>query len=135
MLVINQNGTQRVNDWYRSVPKKSKEEFGIVKMTVQPLSESQQISGLAGRITVQTVGGLLFLAVWNSKDDDDTLYVTADNSQEMEDGRFFNSFIPSEEFRAFILQWAEANASKAELTELPFDKTVEEDDFVEDTAI
>jgi hypothetical protein len=136
MLVINQNGTQRDNAWYRNFPVKSKEEFGIVKMTVQELSDSQQASGLAGRVTVQTVGGLLFLAIWNSKAGDDTLYVTADNSQEMTDGRFFNSFIPSEEFRAFILQWAEANSSKSETSgSLPFDSTVATDDFEEEEQV
>lgn len=133
MLTINQNGTQRDNAWYRSFATKSKEEFGIVKMTVQELSPLQQASGLAGRVTVQTVGGLLFLAIWNSKAGDDTLYVTADNSQEMEDGRYFNSFIPSEEFRAFLLQWAEANASKSESfgEKLPFDEA----EFAEDPAL
>jgi hypothetical protein len=134
MKVLNQTGTTRDNAWYRNVVTKSAEEYGIIKMTVQELTPAQLNSGLAGRVTVQTVGGLLFLAIWNSKAGDDTLYATADNSQEMEDGRFFNSFIPSEEFRAFLLQWAESNCSKSESAgKLPFDE--EDEDYQQDAAL
>jgi hypothetical protein len=116
MKVLNQ-GSTRANDWYRHVPAVSKEELGITRLTIQPLTDAQIHAGLAGRITVQTIGGLLFVAIWNSKENDGTFYMTADNSEQVEEGKYMNSFIPSDGFRAYILQFVDAHIVEPEVPE------------------
>jgi hypothetical protein len=123
MKILSQ-GNVRANDWYRHVAVPTKEELGIKDIVVHDLSESQMVAGLAGRLTIKTIGGLLFVAVWNSKDGDGTFYMTADNSQEVEAGKYYNSFIPSEGFRAYILNFADAHVVVPDIT-LPTDSVEE----------
>jgi hypothetical protein len=123
MKILSQ-GNVRANDWYRQIAVPTKEELGIKEITVHTLSDSQMVAGLAGRLTVKTIGGLLFVAVWNSKEGDGTFYMTADNSEEVEPGKFYNSFIPSEGFRAYILNFADAHVVVEDIT-LPTDPVEE----------
>lgn len=132
MKVLNQESTKRANDWYRHVPAVTREELGITKLTIQDVTDAQVNAGLAGRMTVQTVGGLLFVAIWNSKEGDGTFYMTADNSEEI-DGKYYNSFIPSDAFRAHMLQFADAHTSVPEqrptLEEIQADFNLASDDL------
>lgn len=123
MKVLNQSNV-KANDWYRHVPVKSKEELGIKKIVLHPHSENQVIAGLAGRLTVHTIGGLLFVAIWNSKEGDGTFYLTADNSEDI-DGKYYNSFIPSDDFRAFILTFADNHTEPMETASSTDDNLIE----------
>jgi hypothetical protein len=114
--------------WYRNYPTKTNDELGIFKIIKQSyaLTEAQRASGMVGRVTVDSLAGKIYLSIWNSKAGDGTLKLRPDHSQKTEDGRFLNTFIPSKDFRAFILQWAEDNSIKSELYKhLP----ISDDDF------